>query len=860
MAIEMKQKYDHTEVERGKYDFWLKNNLFASGDMMKKPFTIVIPPPNITGKLHLGHCWNNTLQDIIIRRKRMQGYDALYLPGMDHAGIATQARVDQKLREQGIDRFHLGREKYLKEAWNWKKEHADFIREQWRTMGLSLDYNLERFTLDQGLSKAVEKVFIALYNKGYIYRGVRIINWDVEAKTALSNIEIEHEETRGTMYYYDYPLADGSGFVTVATTRPETMFADTALMVHPDDGRYHHLHGKLVRIPTTERTIPIIVDTFVDKEFGTGAVKVTPAHDPNDFVVGKRHHLEMPLCMNEDGTMNQLAGRFEGMERFACRKAVVAELDRLGLLKKTEEIIHSIGHSERTGIIIEPRLSKQWFVAMKELAGNALEKSTVEFIPERFRKMYENWMSELEDWCISRQLWWGHRLPVWYKGDEVFCGHEAPGADWVQDEDVLDTWFSSALWPFSTLGWPDEDSHLYQRYYPTDVLVTAYDIIFFWVARMIFTGIEFTGKSPFRQCLIHGLIRDSEGRKMSKSLGNGVDPIDVIEDYGADALRYFIATNSALGQDLRYEQEKVESSWNYINKIWNISRYVLQVLDKHGDPSPVLEPGQLSFADKWIIHRLNRMLQQADDLLERYEFGEAAKVIYNFTWDDFASWYLEMSKVDQDNPTTRRVLLDVLEAILKLNHPFMPFVTEDIYQRLPGHKLSIMTADWPTQNRMEFPETENKEYFFELIKQLRQLRNQYQVAYQKPIPLFVEGNEETNEFIHGNLQYLEKFCNIGEIVYLKQKSAMKKTIAIVFHEVSFYVPLGSLIDEDAELARLEKVQADLEAEIKRAKGLLANPGFLGKAPKEKIEQEEQKLALYERRLLETINNIKELTK
>ncbi|MFA5466897.1 MAG: valine--tRNA ligase, partial [Candidatus Izemoplasmatales bacterium] len=742
MGIEMKQKYDHFEVEKGKYEFWLKNDLFAAGDQSKQPFTIVIPPPNVTGKLHLGHCWDTTVQDIIIRRKRMQGYDALYLPGMDHAGIATQARVDQKLREQGSDRFQLGRERYLEEAWKWKEEYAALIRNQWRMMGLSLDYHHERFTLDEGLSKAVEKVFIALYDKGYIYRGVRIINWDVEAKTALSNIEIEHEEVQGAMYYYSYPLVDGSGCVTVASTRPETMFADTALMVHPEDDRYLSLHGKEVTIPLTNRTIPIIVDDFVDREFGTGAVKVTPAHDPNDFQVGRRHGLEMPLCMNEDGTMNALSEQFEGMDRFACRKAVVESLRQSGLLVKIVPITHSVGHSERTGVIVEPRLSKQWFVAMKDLAKNALERSTVEFVPERFYKMYANWMNDLEDWCISRQLWWGHRLPVWYRGEEVFCGHEAPGADWVQDDDVLDTWFSSALWPFSTLDWPDENSPLYKRYYPNDVLVTAYDIIFFWVARMIFTAIEFTGKSPFHQCLIHGLIRDFEGRKMSKSLGNGVDPIDIINEYGADALRYFISTNSGLGQDLRYEQEKVESSWNYINKIWNISRYVLQVTATYPIDNGKLSESEFNFADKWIIHRLNQMLEVTNSLFEKYEFGEAAKAIYNFTWDDFASWYLEMSKLDQEKASTRKVLLHVLEAILKLNHPFMPFVTEDIYLRLPHHEKSIMIAKWPEADQMRFFETENKEWYFDLIKQLRQLRNEYQLSYAKPIPLLFFGNEQ----------------------------------------------------------------------------------------------------------------------
>ncbi|MBN2504830.1 MAG: valine--tRNA ligase [Bacilli bacterium] len=854
---DMPQKYDHHAVETGKYDFWIEQGFFNSGDSSKKPFTIVIPPPNVTGKLHLGHTWDNTLQDIIIRRKRMQGFDALYLPGMDHAGIATQARVDQKLKSQGINRYELGREKYLEIAWQWKEEYASFIREQWKKMGLSLDYKHERFTLDEGLSKAVEKVFISLYEKGYIYRGERIINWDVEAKTALSNIEIEHKDVNGALYYYTYPFVDNPGGLTVATTRPETMFGDTALMVHPEDERFNKYIGQEVFIPTTSTKIRVIADSYVDREFGTGVVKVTPAHDPNDFVVGRRHDLAMVLCMNEDGTMNELAYDYAGMDRFACRKQLVEDLKKLKLLVKIEPIVHSVGHSERTGVIVEPRLSKQWFVRMKELAENALKNNTVQFVPERFQKIFEHWMSEIEDWCISRQLWWGHRIPVWYKGEEIYCGHSAPGPEYVQDEDVLDTWFSSALWPFSTLDWPNE-TDLFKRYYPTDVLVTGYDIIFFWVARMIFQALEFTGKSPFKECLIHGLIRDSEGRKMSKSLGNGVDPIEVIEQYGADSLRYFISTNSAPGMDLRYETEKVESSWNYINKIWNIARYVLMNTDGMDKDEIKLDPDKMSFADKWIIHKLNQTIRSANEFYDRYDFGEAAKLIYNFTWNDFASWYVEMSKLYIDQVTTKSVLLHVLEAILKLNHPLMPFVTEDIYLRLPQAEASITIASWPEPSDLWFPETENREWFFELIRKIRQVRNEYNVAYQKPIDIRIKCPLDEEKFIRANRIYLDKFVNPGDLRISRSIENTQTSIPIIFSSVEAYIPIGSLVDIESEKKRLEKEIKDLEIEIGRSENMLGNQNFLNKAPQAKIDAEKEKYEVYKKRLQETLARLEEL--
>jgi valyl-tRNA synthetase len=672
----LKTKYDFKEVEENLYKTWITEGYFLTGNLKKDPFCIVIPPPNVTGKLHLGHAWDNTLQDIIIRRKRMQGYDALFLPGMDHAGIATQAKVDERLKNDGISRYDLGREGFLKKAWEWKDEYAFFIKKQWAALGNSLDYTKERFTLDDDLNKAVNHVFIKLYEKGLIYRGHRIINWDVEAKTALSNIEVEHVIQNGKLYYFRYPLVDSNDYLVIATTRPETMFADQALMVHPNDQRYLKYVNSYVYIPNTNVKIKVITDDYVDMSFGSGVVKVTPAHDPNDFEVAKRHNLLMPLCMHEDGTMNHLAFQYEGLDRFTCRELLVKDLLSLNLVEKIEDYQNNIGLSERTGVVVEPRLSLQWFVKMDQIATDTLMRSKTEFYPKRFKKIFVNWLTDIQDWCISRQLWWGHRIPAWYNGDQVLVQVESPGANWHQDEDVLDTWFSSALWPFSTLGWPNETKD-FKRYYPTDVLVTGYDIIFFWVARMIFQGLEFTNQDPFKHVLIHGLIRDKDGRKMSKSLGNGVDPMDVIEKYGVDALRYFLTTNSAPGQDLRYEEEKVESSWNFINKLWNITRFIqMNVTDINQSFDE-----DLSLCDLWIVSRLSIVIRQADEYYEKYEFGEASKVLYNFIWDEFASWYLEFAKVSlQDQAlkqNTEGVLLYVLKDVLKMMHPFIPFVTEN---------------------------------------------------------------------------------------------------------------------------------------------------------------------------------------
>ncbi|MBQ9449476.1 MAG: valine--tRNA ligase [Acholeplasmatales bacterium] len=864
----LKPKYDFKEVEQGKYDFWLKGGFFTAGDKSKEPFTIVIPPPNVTGKLHLGHSWDTTLQDILIRMKRMQGYDALWVPGMDHAGIATQAKVDAKLKEQGVSRYDLGREKFLEVAWQWKKEYAEFIRAQWAALGLSLDYTRERFTLDEGLNKAVNYVFISLYNKGYIYQGNRIINWDCEAKTALSNIEVEHKDIEGAFYYFNYPYVDGKGGITIATTRPETMFADQAIMVNPKDERYKDVIGKEVYIPNTGVKIPVISDEYVDIEFGTGAVKVTPAHDPNDFEVGLRHKLAMPLCMNEDGTMNAMAGKYEGMDRFECRKALIKDLTEAGLFIKEEKMIHSVGHSERTGVVVEPRLSKQWFVKMDVLAKQVLENDEYRFVPERFNDTLKHWLTDIQDWCISRQLWWGHRIPAWYKGDEVKVQVACPGEGWVQDEDVLDTWFSSALWPFSTLGWPEKTDDL-ARYYPTSVLVTGYDIIFFWVSRMLFEGIEFTGKAPFKDILIHGLIRDTQGRKMSKSLGNGVDPFDVIAKYGTDSLRYFLTTNSAPGLDLRYDEEKVESSWNYLNKIWNISRYVIMNLGENFKPSKI-EFNKCNLASKWILAKLNNVIRSVDYNMNKYEFGEAAKALYTFTWDDFASWYVEISKVDlqsddkENIESTKNVLVYVLKSIIKMLHPFIPFITEEIYQTIPHDYASISISNWPKANP-EFDDeiSLNKiEEMISIITSIRNSRAKANKSISKPIDITIYSkNEKTIEMIKDTTHYLNKFTNPKELKFITEDIKNKDDYEVsVLSDLNIYISLADLVDKEEAKKKLIESQNKIAAEIKRSEGMLSNESFLAKAPQAKIDAEKAKYESYKRQYQEILDALEKFNK
>ena len=709
MEKNLAQKYNHKAVEEGKYNRWIEKGYFTAGDKSKDPFTIVIPPPNVTGILHIGHAWDNTLQDIISRYKRMQGYDMLFLPGMDHAGIATQAKVDARLKSEGISRYDLGREKFLERAWEWKAEYAKTIRTQWGKLGNSLDYSRERFTMDDGFNDAVRHVFVKLYNEGLIYRGWRIINWDPEARTALSNIEVYYQDDPGKMYHFKYVVKETGEEFVVATTRPETMFGDVCVVVNPSDEKLNHLIGKHTTNPANGQELPIIGDDYVEIGFGTGAMKCTPAHDPNDFAIAERHHLEKPICMNPDGTMNELCGKYEGMDRYVAREALVKQIETDGNLVKIEEMTHNVAHSERTHCVVEQYLSQQWFVKMKPLAEDVLkyqadEETKINFYPERFEKTFNGWLENIEDWCISRQLWWGHRIPAWYNTvtGETYVGETDPEdtTNWVQDEDVLDTWFSSALWPFATLGWPEETEDL-ARYYPTNTMVTGYDIIFFWVARMAFQARHFTKNRPFKDVLIHGLLRDAQGRKMSKSLGNGIDPMKVIEEYGIDALRFFLTTNSTPGQDMRYIPEKVEAAGNFINKIWNASRFVFMNLPE-GMKVEDVDLTHLSLADAWIINRLNETITHVTENMEKYEFALVGNELYSFVWDDFCSWYVEMSKTALNGTdevakrAAQSTLYVCLKAIVGLLQPFMPFVTEEIYDLLPGAKESINLESWPT--------------------------------------------------------------------------------------------------------------------------------------------------------------------
>ncbi|MGO5334806.1 valine--tRNA ligase [Enterococcus cecorum] len=873
----LSSKYNPQEVEAGRYQEWLEKDLFKpSGDKKAKPYSIVIPPPNVTGKLHLGHAWDTTLQDMIIRQKRMQGYDTLWLPGMDHAGIATQAKVEAKLQEQGISRYDLGREKFVEQVWDWKEEYATHIREQWGKLGISVDYSRERFTLDEGLSKAVRKVFVSLYEKGLIYRGEYIINWDPKARTALSDIEVIHKDVEGAFYHMTYELADGSGTVEIATTRPETMLGDTAVAVHPDDERYQHLIGKNVILPIVNKEIPVVADTYVDMEFGTGVVKITPAHDPNDFEVGNRHDLPRVNVMNEDGTMNELAGKYAGMDRFEARKAIVKELEELGRLVKIEKMVHSVGHSERTGVVVEPRLSTQWFVKMAPLAKRAIEnqetEDAVEFYPPRFNQTFLRWMENVHDWVISRQLWWGHQIPAWYHKEtgEMYVGMEAPtdSENWVQDSDVLDTWFSSALWPFSTMGWPDTENEDFKRYFPTNTLVTGYDIIFFWVSRMIFQSLEFTDSRPFKNVLIHGLIRDEQGRKMSKSLGNGIDPMEVIEKYGADALRWFLSNGSAPGQDVRFSYEKMDAAWNFINKIWNASRFVLMNVEGMSAADLHLD-GQKSVADRWILTRLNETIDKVTHLFDRFEFGEAGRNLYNFIWDDFCDWYIEMSKetLYGDNPEAKRmnqaVLVYVLDNIVRLLHPIMPFVTEEIFSKLPTTTGSIVVASYPEVNAFsDESAAEGMEVLKEVIRAVRNIRAEVNTPLSKAVTLLIQANDEkVQAFLTANQNYIMRFCNPDELVIATELAVPDMAMSQVITGATIYLPLANLINLTEEIARLEKELAKLDGEVKRVQGKLANERFVSKAPQAVVDQERAKEADYlekQQAVAQRIAQLKEL--
>ena len=857
MTENLPTKFNPQEVEAGRYQKWLDQDLFKpSEDKQAKPYSIVIPPPNVTGKLHLGHAWDTTLQDMIIRQKRMQGFDTLWLPGMDHAGIATQAKVEEKLREQGISRYDLGREKFVDQVWEWKEEYAGHIREQWAKLGLSLDYGRERFTLDDGLSDAVRKVFVSLYEKDLIYRGEYIINWDPQAKTALSDIEVIHKDLEGAFYHVSYPLTDGSGVLEIATTRPETMLGDTAIAVHPDDERYQDLIGKTAILPLVDKEIPIIADSYVDREFGTGAVKITPAHDPNDFEVGNRHDLPRVNVMNADGSMNELAGKYAGMDRFAARKAIVADLKEIGRLIKVEKMVHSVGHSERTGVVVEPRLSTQWFVKMGPLSDQAVKNqetdNAVEFFPPRFNNTFMTWMENVHDWVISRQLWWGHRIPAWYHKEtgEMYVGMEAPAdsENWEQDPDVLDTWFSSALWPFSTMGWPDEDSEDYKRYFPTSTLVTGYDIIFFWVSRMIFQSLKFTDERPFKNVLIHGLIRDEQGRKMSKSLGNGIDPMDVIEKYGADALRWFLSTGSAPGQDVRFSYEKMDAAWNFINKIWNASRFVIMNVEDF-TAEDIDFSGEKTVADRWILTRLNETIEKVTNLFDQFEFGEAGRQLYNFMWDDFCDWYIEMSKEilygedEAAKQTTKSILIFVLDQTLRLLHPIMPFVTEEIWAKIPHIGESLVVADYPIVHPENNDESAAKgmEVLKELIRSVRNIRAEVNTPLSKQITLLIKTSDlKVEEFLIENTSYIERFCNPEELVIASDIIAPDLAMSAVLTGAEIYLPLAGLINIEEEIKRLEKELAKWSGEVKRVQGKLANERFVANAPENVVAEERAK--------------------
>ena len=870
----LNKTYNPKDVEDRLYAQWVENGYFTPKiDKNKKPFTIVIPPPNVTGQLHMGHALDETLQDILIRYKRMAGFAALWVPGTDHAGIATQIKVEEYLRkEEGLTRYDLGREKFTERVWEWKKLYGDRIINQLKKLGSSCDWTRERFTMDETLSKAVKKVFVSLYEKGLIYQGNRIINWCPSCTTALSDAEVEYAEQAGHFWHIKYPVKDSDEFVIIATTRPETLLGDTAVAVHPDDERYTHLVGKTLILPLVGREIPIVADEYVDKEFGTGAVKITPAHDPNDFEVGLRHNLECIKVLNDDATINRFGGKYEGLDRYEARKQIVADLEKEGFLLKIEDHSHNVGQCYRCGTTVEPITSKQWFVKMAPLAKEALrvvEDGTIQFSPERLTKTYTNWMENVHDWCISRQLWWGHRIPAFYCDD---CGETTVSEEDItvcpkcggkvhQDEDVLDTWFSSALWPFSTLGWPEETED-YKYFFPTDVLVTGYDIIFFWVARMIFSSLEHTKKAPFSHVLFHGLVRDAQGRKMSKSLGNGIDPLEIIEQYGADALRFTLATGNSPGNDMRFSTERVEASRNCANNIWNASRFVLMNLNI--DSLSIPSASELMLEDKWILNRYNELVREVTENLDKFELGIAVSKLYDFIWDEYCDWYIELVKprlYDAECPSNRaaqQVLSYVLSNTLKLLHPFMPFITEEIWQQLPHEGESIVIAEWPHyDSALCFTAASaDMELIKTALKAVRNQRSEMNIPPSKRAKVMIVTTKK-DVFAQGTA-FFEKLAGASEVVLADNTADVpKNAVSCVVEAAQIFMPLDDLVDREKELARLNKEKENLENEIKRVEGKLSNAGFVSKAPEKVVEEERRKGEKYKQMLekvLESIQN------
>ena len=873
MAKELAKQYDPKNVEDRIYKTWLDGNYFhAKNDPDKKPYTIVIPPPNITGQLHMGHALDNTLQDILIRFRRMQGYDTLWLPGTDHASIATEAKIVEAMAKEGITKEEIGREKFLERAWEWKRLYGGRIIEQLKKLGSSCDWERERFTLDEGCSKAVAEVFVNLYNKGLIYRGNRIINWCSHCRTSISDAEVEYEEKDGSFWHMRYPFADGSGYLSIATTRPETIPGDTALAVHPDDERYKDAVGKTVIIPVIGREIPVVADTYVEMDFGTGVVKITPAHDPNDYEVGLRNNLPILNVMTDDGYMNENAGKYAGMDRYECRKAIVADFEEAGQLIRVEPMKHNVGSCYRCHTVVEPRVSDQWFVKMAPLAEpaiNVVKDGTVKFVPERFNKTYYNWMENIRDWCISRQLWWGHRIPAWYCADcgEITVAKTAPdkcckcsGTNLTQDSDTLDTWFSSALWPFSTLGWPENTSEL-QHYYPTSTLVTGYDIIFFWVARMIFSGCEHMGKAPFDTVFIHGIVRDALGRKMSKSLGNGIDPLIVIDKYGADALRFTLATGNSPGNDMRFSDEKVESSRNFANKLWNAARFILMNLDEN-EPTPYI-PENLAVEDKWVLSLFNRLVGEVTDNLDKFELGMAVSKLYDFIWDVFCDWYIELAKIRLQQggeiaKPAKAVLVYVMSETLKLLHPFMPFITEEIWQTLPHVGESIMISDWPVfKDELVFSADEARmESLMAAIRAIRNRRAEMNVPPSKKAKVYIATDKP--EIFEGAEIFMQRLASASE-VEIGASFEIDGAVSIVTADARIYIPMGELVDFEAERKRLEKELGVAEKKLDQINSKLSNEGFLAKAPAQVVEAqraEAEKLSDKVRMLKESIEKLK----